>query len=130
MVEKKMLLYFFCFIIVLAPWLFLLEVFPVPYYKINVGNEVILEVTMLLAVFFQIIFLRKELVHLNPKVISIRENKKNGSKNKKKSGSSHARRAEKCKNSRVIVKLLLTGSVITFVLLGIILIVIGISFLL
>lgn len=57
-------LYIASLIVIAAPWLFLLEIIPVPYGRIGTAAEVTIEAVMFAALLAVVIFLRKELKRL------------------------------------------------------------------
>lgn len=66
-------LYIVSLIVIVVPWLFLMEIIPVPYYKISIAVEVIVEAVMFAALLAVVIFLKKEL-----KRLKTAEGEKNG----------------------------------------------------
>ena len=61
---KGKTLYIVSLIVTAVPWLFLLEIIPVPYYRISTAAEVTIEAVMFAALLAVVIFLRKELKRL------------------------------------------------------------------
>jgi membrane protein implicated in regulation of membrane protease activity len=88
-----------------VPWLFLLEIIPVPYYRISTGVEVTIEAIMFAALLAVVIFLRKELKRL---------------KNAEGDGNRRA--------YRNVGRLLFVLACITLFIVGLILVLIAISF--
>ena len=100
-------LYIVSLVVILVPWLFLLEIIPVPYYRISTAVEVTIEAVMFAALLAVVIFLRKELKRL---------------KNAEAEGNRN-RRAY-----RNVGRLLFVFACITLFIVGLILILIAISF--
>jgi membrane protein implicated in regulation of membrane protease activity len=98
-------LYIASFIVIAAPWMFLLEIIPVSYSRIGTAAEVTIEAVMFAALLAVVIFLKKELKRLR---------RDEGEKN---------RRAY-----RNIGRLLFVLACITLFLVGLILALIAISF--
>lgn len=61
---KGKTLYIVSAIVTAVPWLFLLELIPVPYYRISTAVEVTIEAIMFALLLAVVIFLRKELKRL------------------------------------------------------------------
>jgi hypothetical protein len=101
---KTKILLIICVIIIVVPWLFLLEILPVPYGQISTSTEVSIEGAMFAALLAAVILLRKELKHLK------------------------AAREEGHKAERVIGRILFVLASITLFIVGLILALIAISF--
>lgn len=102
---KGKALYIISLIVILVPWLFLLEIIPVPYNRISTAVEVTIEAIMFAALLAVAIFLRKELKRL------------------KNAEGDRNRRAY-----RNVGRLLFVLACITLFIVGLILVLIGISF--
>ncbi len=98
-------LYIVSLIVILVPWLFLLEIIPVPYNRISTAMEVTIEAVMFAALLAVVIFLRKELKRLK---------KADGDENRKA--------------YRNVGRLLFVLACITLFIVGLILVLIAISF--
>ena len=91
-------------IVIAVPWLFLLEVIPINYSQISVAAEVTIEGIMFVALFFVVYLLRKELKRL-------------------KTAGAEVKGADK-----VIPRLLFVLASLTLFLIGLVLVLIAISF--
>jgi membrane protein implicated in regulation of membrane protease activity len=98
-------LYIVSLIVIAVPWLFLLEIIPVPYNRISTAGEVTIEAIMFAALLAVVIFLRKELKRL---------------KNAEGDGNRRA--------YRNVGRLLFVLACITLFIVGLILVLIAISF--
>jgi hypothetical protein len=61
---KSKILYIISVIVIALPWLFLLEVLPVPYYKVSTAAEVAVEGIMFAALLVIVILLKKKLKNI------------------------------------------------------------------
>lgn len=98
-------LYIISLIIIIVPWLFLMEIIPVPYYRISIAVEVTIEAIMFAALFAVVIFLKKEL-----KRLKAAEKEKNG------------------RAYRIMGRILFVLACISLFIVGLILVLIAISF--
>jgi membrane protease YdiL (CAAX protease family) len=96
---KGKLLYIISIIVTAAPWIFLLEVLPIPYSQISTAAEVTAEAIMFAALLAVVILLKKELKRL-----------------KAESGN------------RVLARILFVLSSLTLFLVGLVLVLIAVSF--
>jgi len=101
---KGKILYTISIIVIAAPWLFLLEVIPITYSQISTAAEVTIEVVMFVALLSIIILLRKEL-------------------KKRKTAGAEVKGAGK-----VIPRILFVLASLTLFLIGLVLVLIAISF--
>lgn len=115
---KGKILYIISIIVIAMPWLFLLEILPVPYNQISTAAEVIIEGIMFATLMTVVILLRKELKRL--KTARMEESKADHDI------GVHARKASR--TYRVIGRLLFVLASITLFLIGLILVLIAISF--
>lgn len=99
---KGKTLYIVSLIVVVLPWLFLLEIIPVPYYLISTAVEITIEAAMFAAVLAVVILLRRDL--------------------KSKSG------VQSDRTYRILGRILFVLASITLFILGLILVLIAISF--
>ncbi len=61
---KTKIIFIICAVVIAAPWLFLLEILPVPYDQISTVTEVTIEGIMFAALLAAVILLKKELKRL------------------------------------------------------------------
>lgn len=120
---KAKQLYIISVIVIAIPWLFLLEVFPIPYHRISTLAEVVLEGAMFIALVFVTGFLRKDLKRLKAIGDIATDSKKNTS-GRDALGKTDANSALK----RAGVRMLFYLACITLFLLGLILLILAISF--
>lgn len=107
---KRKFLYIISTITIAAPWLFLLEVLPIPYAQISTAVEIIAEGVMFAALLAVVILLRKEL------------------KRMKAAGADAKMGQADRKGSRIIGRILYVLASLTLFLVGLILVLIAISF--
>lgn len=115
---KGRTLFIICVIVIAAPWLFLLEILPVPYDQISTASEVIIEVAMFAALLAALILLRKALKRLKAAREQARSADREGSVY---AGNRHTA-------ARVIGRILFVLASITLFIVGLILVLIAISF--
>jgi TRAP-type C4-dicarboxylate transport system permease small subunit len=101
---KVKILFIVCVVVIAAPWLFLLEVLPVPYGQISTALEVTIEGVMFAALLAAVVLLRKELKRLK------------------------AVHEEGHKAARVVGRILFVLASVTLFIVGLILALIAISF--
>jgi hypothetical protein len=107
-----------CAVVIAAPWLFLLEILPVPYNQISTPAEVVIEGVMFAALLAVVILLRKELKRLK----AVREE----ARNERQDGSVPAENRHT--GLRVIGRILFVLASVTLFIVGLILALIAISF--
>lgn len=61
---KERILFIICAVVIAVPWLFLLEILPVPYNQISTSAEVVIEGVMFAVLLAAVVLLRKELKRL------------------------------------------------------------------
>ena len=123
---KGKVLYPVSIIVIAVPWLFLLEILPVPYSRITTAAEVTMECIMFAALLAVVILLRKGLKRMNGQAADRRERRKTGSGRVK--GQAQDGKDGAGKINRVIAGVLFTFASITLFLVGLILVLIAISF--
>ena len=106
---KGKLIYFISAIVIALPWIFLLEVLPIPYSRISILAEVAIECTMFTALLIAASLLRKELKRL--KIARIENTD-----------------SDKHYAARIIGRVLFVFASITIFVVGLILLLIGISY--
>lgn len=107
---KRKFLYMISAIAIAAPWLFLLEALPIPYAQISTAAEVTAEGVMFAALLAVVILLRKDL------------------KQMKAAGADATRGQADGKASRITGRILYVLASLTLFLVGLILVLIAISF--
>ena len=115
---KGKVLYALSIIFILLPWLFLSEVLPIPYYRLSVIAEVLIEGSMLILLAVMMFFLKKELKRVNQPLKG----------EDWSSGKSPDQNRTSRKALKRWVKLLFVLSAVTLAVLVLILLVIGVSF--
>jgi hypothetical protein len=115
---KGKTLYIISAVVIGVPWLFLLEILPVPYHQIGTAAEVIIEGFMFAVLLTAVILLRRELKRLKAVRVEEREADHDTGAYARKSGRAN----------RVIGRILFVLASITLFLIGLILVLIAISF--
>jgi len=115
---KGKTLYIISIIVIAMPWLFLLEAIPISYSQISTVAEVTIEGIMFIALFIVVILLRKELKRLKPAGAEAKEADHNSGVRSKKGGQ----------ESRVIPRILFVLASLTLFLIGLVLVLIAVSF--
>lgn len=113
--KRRRILYLISVIAIAVPWLFLLELLPVPYSQINSVLEVIIESAMFAALLAVVILLEKELKRLKAA----------------RGEADHEGNVQTSKghnSARVIGRLLFILASITLFIVGLILLLVAISF--
>lgn len=127
---KRKILYIVSIIVIAVPWLFLLEILPVPYSRITTAVEVTIEGVMFAALFSVVILLRKELKR--QKTAAAREKGQStegaGTNGQAESGQDGSQKNGGGRVSRAMGRLLFVLASITMFLIGLILVLIAISY--
>ncbi|HVI41560.1 MAG TPA: hypothetical protein VM577_12985 [Anaerovoracaceae bacterium] len=114
---KGKVLYFISLIVIALPWLFLLEIMPIPYSQISTLVEVIIEGTMFIALLIIVALLRKEL-----------KRQKASGADKSGSDMDKADKKKDRRSGRVVGSILFVLASTTQFLVGLVLLLIGISY--
>lgn len=132
---KRKILYIASIIVIAVPWLFLLEILPVPYSRITAAVEVTIEGVMFAALFSVVILLRKELKRQKTAAAWEKGQGTEGAETsgQAESGQAGSGQAGSRKNgggrvSRAMGRLLFVLASITMFLIGLILVLIAVSY--
>lgn len=113
---KRKALFIISIIVIAAPWLFLLEILPIPYYQINTATEVTIEGAMFAALLAVVILLGKELKRLK------------AARATRDAGHNDVQTKRGDTSARVIGRILFVLASITLFIVGLILALIAIAF--
>lgn len=106
---KRNVLYIISSIVIALPWLFLFEVWPIPYNQLSTFAEVLIEGTMFILLMVILSLLRKDL-------------------KRSKTSVSEKNKTNQKPQGRIIGKILFVLTSLTVFVLGLVLLLIGISF--
>ncbi|MEL7654594.1 MAG: hypothetical protein AAGU75_01655 [Bacillota bacterium] len=106
---KRNVLYIISIIVIALPWLFLFEVWPIPYYKLSTFAEVLIEGTMFVLLMIVLSLLKKDL-------------------KRSKTSITEKNRTNQKPQGRMMGKILFVLTSLTVFVVGLVLLLIGISF--